>query len=224
MTTSELSGTARDLYQTGSWPLRLMQRWRPYICPFEQLLPLIPRGSSVLDVGCGGGLLLFLLTAYDPSAHGTGIDVSPSSIGFAQRTLLAHSSDLQSRLSFLHMDATKPWPVDTFDVVSLVDVLHHVPPASQLDVLREAHCHMKPGGLLLYKDMCDAPWALAAANRAHDLLLTQQWIRYLAIETVEQWAGEAGLDLVDSQQIRRYWYGHELRLFRRKSTPSSDTH
>jgi len=224
MTPSELSGTARDLYQTGSWPLRAMQRWRPYICPFEQLLPLIPRGSSVLDVGCGGGLLLFLVTAHDPSARGTGIDVSASSIGFAQQTLLAHSADLQSRLSFLHMDATKPWPVDMFDVVSLVDVLHHVPSAKQFDVLREAHSHVKPGGLLLYKDMCDAPWTMAAANRAHDLLLTQQWIRYLAIETVDQWAKDARLDLIDGRQIRRYWYGHELRLFRRRSAPTDDVH
>src|SRR5579863_4850185 len=104
MNPSDLSGTARDLYSTGNWPLRAMQRWRPYICPFDQLLPLIPRGSSVLDVGCGGGLFLFLLTAYDPSAHGTGIDVSPSSIGFAQQTLGANASDLQKRLSFLPMD------------------------------------------------------------------------------------------------------------------------
>jgi len=222
MTPSDLSGTARSLYKAGSWPLRALQRWRPYICPFEELLALIPPGSNVLDVGCGGGLLLFLLTAYDPGARGTGIDVSPSSIGFAQRTLLVHSSDLLKRLSFLHLDATKPWPVGTFDVVSLVDVVHHVPQAKQLDVLREALTHVKPGGLLLYKDMCDAPWALAAANRAHDLLLTQQWIRYLPIEAVEQWAGDAGLDLIDSRQLRRYWYGHELRLFRRKSASRND--
>lgn len=215
MNPSDLSGTARDLYSTGNWPLRAMQRWRPYICPFDQLLPLIPRGSNVLDVGCGGGLLLFLLTACDPSARGTGIDVSPSSIGFAQQTLAANASDLQNRLSFLQMDATKPWPVETFDVVSLVDVLHHVPPGKQFDVLCEALSHVKPGGLLLYKDMCDAPWALAAANRAHDLLLAQQWIRYLPIEAMEQWARNSGLELIDSKEIRRYWYGHELRVFRK---------
>lgn len=224
MNPSDLSRTARNLYRTGSWPLRTLQRWRPYICPFEQLLPLLPRGSSVLDVGCGGGLFLFLLTAYDPAATGTGIDVSPSSIGFAQQTLLQNSSDLQRRLSFLHLDATRPWPVDTFDVVSLVDLLHHVPPAKQLDVLGEALSHLQPGGLLLYKDMCDAPWGLAAANRAHDLVLTQHWIHYLPIEALEQWASHAGLELIDRKDIRRFWYGHELRVFRKKSMPSNNPH
>ncbi len=216
MNASDLSGVARTLYKKGNWSQRLLQRWRPYICPFEELLPLIPRGSSVLDVGCGGGLLLFLLASADPAANATGLDVSASSIGFAQQNLLASASDLQKRLQFMVLDATKPWPVAAFDVVSLVDLLHHVPPAQQFDVVREAVSHLKPGGLLLYKDMADSPFSLAAANRAHDLLMAQQWIRYIPIEQMEDWAATLGLELILSKEVRRYWYGHELRLFRRK--------
>jgi 2-polyprenyl-3-methyl-5-hydroxy-6-metoxy-1,4-benzoquinol methylase len=200
----------------------VLHRWRPYICPFEELLPLIPRASSVLDVGCGGGLLLFLLATADPAANATGLDVSASSIGFAQENLLASASDLQKRLRFMVLDATKPWPVATFDVVSLVDLLHHVPPAQQFDVVREAVSHLKPGGLLLYKDMADSPFSLAAANRAHDLLVAQQWIRYLPIEQMELWAEMLGLELIFSKEVRRYWYGHELRLFRKKAISSNN--
>jgi len=215
MSASQLSRIARSLYRKGSWSQRSLQRWRPWICPFEQLLALIPPHASVLDVGCGGGLFLFLTASLNSTATGVGIDLSPSSIAFAQRNVSVNPG-LQPRLQFQVLDATGRWPVSRFDVVSLVDVLHHVPPERQIEVLQEALAHLNPGGLLLYKDMCDSPWWLATANRVHDLLLAQQWIHYLPIEAVEQWAVSNSLTLVQKVDTRRYWYGHELRAYRRR--------
>jgi protein-L-isoaspartate O-methyltransferase len=38
-----------------------MQRLRPHIAPFHTLLPLVPKGSRVLDIGGGSGLWAGLL-------------------------------------------------------------------------------------------------------------------------------------------------------------------
>jgi 2-polyprenyl-3-methyl-5-hydroxy-6-metoxy-1,4-benzoquinol methylase len=212
MKPSELSRRAGELYRKGSGLKRLMQRWRPWICPFDRLLPLVPAGATVLDVGCGGGLFLFLLASYDQHATGTGIELSPSSIAFARENLDL-SASLQERISFHVLDAASHWPFGQFDVVTMIDLLHHVPSERQLEVLAEAASYVKPGGILIYKDMCDSPWWLAAANRFHDLVLARQWIHYLPSEAVEQWASAAGMRMVHTEDVRRGWYGHELRVF-----------
>jgi len=216
MTPSELSRRARAIYREGSWAARSLQRYRPWICPFDRMLPLIPPNTTVLDVGCGGGLFLFLLATSEVTITGTGVDVSHASIRFAQENR-NHEPSLQRRLDFQVLDATRPWPFGKFDVVSLIDVLHHVPQGSQLNVLEEAASHVKPSGVLLYKDMCDSPRWQALANRTHDLLLAQQWIHYLPIEKVEQWAMSKGMKLSHREDVRRFWYGHELRVFQQVS-------
>ncbi len=62
-TPGEFSRIARELFCNAPLPMRLLQRYRPCICPFESLVPDIQEGSSVLDVGCGCGLFLGLLAA-----------------------------------------------------------------------------------------------------------------------------------------------------------------
>jgi 2-polyprenyl-3-methyl-5-hydroxy-6-metoxy-1,4-benzoquinol methylase len=221
MKPSELSHRARELYRKGSGLKRLMQRSRPWICPFDRLLPLVPAGATVLDVGCGGGLFLFLLASYDGRATGTGIDLSPSSILFARENLDL-SASLRERISFHVLNAASHWPFGQFGVVTMIDLLHHVPAERQLEVLAEAASHVKPGGILLYKDMCDSPWWLAAANRFHDLAVAREWIHYLPSEAAELWASAAGMKMVHTEDVRRGWYGHELRVFVRpgNSEPS----
>ena len=53
---------------------RLLQQFRPLICPFEPLERFIPSEASILDIGCGTGA-----TASDLRRHGdvVGVDFSP---------------------------------------------------------------------------------------------------------------------------------------------------
>ena len=65
------------------------------------------------------------------------------------------------------------WPAVEFDTVFLVDVLHYVPADSQRAFLQQVVSKVKPGGSLIYKDMCFRPWWMAQANRLQDLLVTR---------------------------------------------------
>ncbi len=217
-TPAELSSMAASMFWRGHVVVRALQRWRPYVCPFDQLLEHVPVGSSVLDVGCGGGLFLALLHRVGRLGRGVGFDARAHEIEVARKM----ADDLEAnggggQLLFYQCDVGDPWPAGQFDVVSLVDVVHHVPPRAQRAVLVTAAARVSPGGRLLYKDMCARPRWRALANRAHDLLIARQWIHYVPISSVEAWAKACELELVYSARINRLCYGHDLLVFERPS-------
>lgn len=167
----------------------------------------------MLDAGCGGGLFLALLAHEGKLARGVGFDVSAAAIDLA--SAMAKGAGHHGRLEFVRLDIGEPWPEGPFDVVSLIDVMHHVPPAAQRECFVTAASRLAPGGTLIYKDMARRPRWRALANRLHDLALARQWIHYAPIDRVEGWAAETGLELTGASQFTRLWYAHELRIFRR---------
>ena len=212
----DLAAAAAALYAEGPTLLRALQRWRPYISPFDRLLDCVPPGSSVLDVGCGGGLFLALLAHENRIRLGVGFDANPAVIDLAGRMAKrAAGGGSSAELRFERRDVADPWPGGTFDVVSVIDVLHHVPTAAQRAALAAAAERVAPGGRLLYKDMCRRPLWRAAANQLHDLVVARQWIHHVAVEEVEQWASETGLRLALAERVNRLCYGHDLRVFER---------
>jgi len=74
----------------------------------------VPRGSRVLEIGCGSG---YLLNALDPAA-GVGIDISPGMITAAKEN---HKSN--ANLTFHCMDAENVQLHGTFDYVIISDTL-----------------------------------------------------------------------------------------------------
>lgn len=193
-----------------------MQHYRPQICPFHQLLPIVPSGARVLDAGCGSGIFLGLLHYFGYRVDGFGFDASPVAIECAKAMAERHG---RGRLRFEYVRKQDPWPEGQFDVVSLLDVLHHIPPGHQRKAFQAAAARVAPGGLLLYKDMSDSPWHLAAANRLHDVVVAQDWIHYVPIESIEGWAAELSMDQQSAGTYQMLWYRHELRVFRRRTIP-----
>lgn len=191
-----------------------LQRLRPLICPFEALLDAVPEDSSVLDVGCGSGLFLGLLAASGKLRTGVGFDSSRAAIGRANdmRERLAKPDVLEFRLQ----DAAVAWPDGVFDVVSIIDVMHHVPAKYQRSLIQSAASRLRPGGVLLYKDMVRRPLWRACMNRLHDLVFARKWIHYASIEDVRDWMVEAGFTRAQVQKLAMYWYGHEMVVATRK--------
>jgi 2-polyprenyl-3-methyl-5-hydroxy-6-metoxy-1,4-benzoquinol methylase len=84
---------------------------------FEQAAP-----ASVLDVGCGEGVLVYEWAQSHPHARMVGIDLEEESIqaGWAERTA--------PNLSYRVMPAENlPFADDEFELASAIEVLEHVP-------------------------------------------------------------------------------------------------
>ncbi len=168
----------------------------------------------MLDVGCGSGLFLGLLAALGRLGSGTGLDADAGAIAAA--TTMARSLPAGAApLRFLRRDAASPWQAGEAQVVTLIDVLHHLPPGAQLRLARQAAEAVPRGGLLLYKDMACRPRWSALANQLHDLVLARSWIHHRALAEVEEAALLAGLTLVQRGRAQRAWYTHEWLLLRR---------
>lgn len=217
LTPGSLSALASKICFDGSFKIQLLQRWRPYICPFHELLKLVPVGSKQLDVGCGTGLFLSLLAMTERIQSAVGFDPSVEAIAVARATAEQLSRrGYTSRLSFTTASVTDDWPNECYDVISIIDVMHHLPPGAQGALIHKSASHLRPGGLLLYKDMVRRPFWRAWANKLHDLLIARQFIRYVPIEVVDAQAHEAGLEMIAARTINVFWYGHELRTFRKR--------
>lgn len=207
---SDILRAARVLFQDGPLLMRTMQRLRPHVCPFEALLRVVPRGASVLDVGCGSGIFLGLLHYFGYDVNGLGFDSSRPAIQCAQAMAERHGG---GAIRFERIPVGDRWPEGRFDVVSMIDVMHHIPVQHQESAFLAACERVSPGGFLLYKDMSDRPFPLAAANRLHDLVIAREWIHYVPVATVERWATSLGMTVEQPSTHRLLWYRHDLRVF-----------
>ena len=106
------------------------------------LLCDIPKGSKVLDLGCGNGT--FISNFQDRGWSLYGSDFSPTGIDFAKRTF--------PQIEFFLADASAPTGdilerVGQVDVILSTEVIEHL--YDPRSFLRNAHTLLKPSGLII---------------------------------------------------------------------------
>jgi 2-polyprenyl-6-hydroxyphenyl methylase/3-demethylubiquinone-9 3-methyltransferase len=106
-------------------------------------LALDPHGLSLLDVGCGGGILSEEFARL--GCHVTGIDPSASSLETARRHAAQQGLEIEYRQS---TGENLPFADACFDIVVCCDVLEHVQDLRA--VLGHVARVLKPGGLMFY--------------------------------------------------------------------------
>jgi 2-polyprenyl-3-methyl-5-hydroxy-6-metoxy-1,4-benzoquinol methylase len=204
------SDTAARLYGSAPFLVRWQQRLRPTVCPFEELVPEIrATGGRLLDYGCGAGLFGLHCVSQGYVEAVDGVDRNPSAITIADSA--RQSPPLADAARFRVGDP----PEASYDAISMIDVMHHVSPSHQRAIFLDLCGRVGAGGVLVYKDMCRRPRWRALANRLHDLILSRQWIHYVPIDQVIEWAvAEGGLTLERRARFNYLVYGHELAVFR----------
>jgi SAM-dependent methyltransferase len=107
------------------------------------------KDAAIADVACGCGQLLLFFKDRG-FAQIAGVDVSPPQIKLARQVI--DRVEEQDILTFL---AERP---DSFDLITGMDIIEHLPKDVGLEFLRECHSALRPGGrLILQTPNLDSP-------------------------------------------------------------------
>ncbi len=160
----ELIDAAASLYRaTGKFPFHFARgklRGDPvFLAVIES--GLIKNGMTVLDLGCGQGLLFALLHAAESQyQRGSWLDDWPApalgldlhGIELRESEVMIARKALGSSANITPLDLGEAWEIPRADVVALFDVLHYMDGEAQVDLIKRIARSITPGGLLLVRD------------------------------------------------------------------------
>lgn len=190
---------------------RLKTVYRPYICPFDQLLELIPLQSRVFDLGCGSGSLLSLIHHFRKPEKLGGIEISEVLVNNA-RQLLA-SADIP--VSIYKYDGVNiPAEIADYNVVTMIDVFHHIPKDIQPDFFKQLYDKMPAKSILVFKDI-DAASPFVYTNKLHDMLLAGEIGNEWSAGKLAAKLKESGFECSPTQYKHMLVYPHYTILARK---------
>ncbi len=170
-------------------------------------------GKSVLDVGCGGGILAESMALR--GARVTGIDMGEAPLAVARLHQLESGATLDyRRITAEELAEHEP---ARFDVVTCMEMLEHVPdPASTIQACARL---LKPDGHLFFSTINRNPksYLLAVIGAEYVLRLlpkgTHDYRKFIRPSELDGWVRAAGLTLRHligmhyNPLLRRYWLG-----------------
>jgi SAM-dependent methyltransferase len=186
-------------------------RYRPYICPFDFIIKTASESESVFDIGCGNGQLIFLIDAFSgKKKYLKGIEISDKLVEQAIR--IYKENPFHINIKFEKYDGkTLPDDMKEYDLVTMIDVLHHIPADLQEDILRQVFSKMKSGARFLLKDI-DADSLLVFFNKAHDLILSGEIGKERSANRVKSILEKTGFRIINCFKQRTLWYPHYFIL------------
>lgn len=97
---------------------------------------------KILDLGCGDGNSIRYFSEYFPNANLIGLDVSSESIKNAIQKKISNST------FSVYNGSTIPYSSESFDIVFLAGVIHHIPINDRLNLIKETYRILKKNGRL----------------------------------------------------------------------------
>jgi 2-polyprenyl-6-hydroxyphenyl methylase/3-demethylubiquinone-9 3-methyltransferase len=179
-------------------PVRLAylraQMTQHFSCDVGQMAPL--QGLSLLDIGCGGGLISEPMARL--GAHVTGIDASQKNISVAS----LHASKMGLSVDYRATTAEQLRSDGaSFDIVLALEIVEHV--ADVAYFLENVAALVRPGGMLVMSTLNRTLKSLVMAKFGAEYILrwlpvgTHDWNKFLRPSELVQPLEAQGLKLID---------------------------
>lgn len=205
MTNQELVAFLKRQSVNASFTDKLKITYRPYICPFNQILELIQPGDSVVDIGCGSGQLALLMAEFTKPSKITGIEISETLIANA-KTLLSNYNNIPHHFEVFD-GASFPQSIQNHSIYFMVDVLHHIPKQFQISFLQKLYTLMPSNSRLVLKDINGAS-SFVVFNKLHDLIFAHEIGNEVSFDKAQQILKEIGFTIEKSSTQQLYVYPH----------------
>lgn len=150
-------------------------------------------GKSVIDIGCGGGILAEAMSK--ESATVTGIDLSKEAILAAQNH--SQKSGLEIEYKVTTAEAAANEQPASFDSVTCLEMLEHVP--NPESIVKACATLVKPGGHVFFSTINRNPKAYLFAILGAEYLLkllpknTHDYAKFIKPSELANWCRQAGL-------------------------------
>lgn len=141
-----------QMHSQHDWSARLYARLRMILAPIVEIEEYVPRTGNILDLGCGSGIFANILAVGSPERKVFGVDIAGDRIETARKLSRGNPN-----LEFVTGDVNSI-PFERFDVVTLIDLLHHMPYEKQDELMKKIYDKMDENNILIIKDLEKAPY------------------------------------------------------------------
>lgn len=150
-------------------------------------------GKTVLDVGCGGGILAEAMA--QRGAIVTGIDMGEANLNTAK--LHALESGVKVDYQHIAVEELAAKQPESFDVVTCLEMLEHVP--NPESIIKACYQLVKPGGKVIFSTINRNPKSYLFAIIGAEYLMrlvptgTHEYSKFIKPSELSRWARRAGL-------------------------------
>ncbi len=185
-------------------------KYRPYVCPFDELIAYAKPGYAIYDIGCGSGQFCALLANFTDVKSIKGIEINHDLVRNANE--IAKSLKKETDISFAYFSGSKiPNDISKYDLVYMIDVYHHIPVAIRDNFMKQVYEKMKPGAQLLFKDI-NGGSPFIPFNKMHDLIFAQEIPNEISFDTASQLLTDLGFKIIEARKKQIFVYPHYLIL------------
>ena len=184
--------------------IRMYARLRMMLSPIVEIERYVPRKGNVLDLGCGSGIFANILSAGSPQRKVYGVDYSSERIETAKKISRGNPN-----LEFVAGDVNAT-PFERFEVVTLIDLLHHMPFEEQDDLLKKVCDKLNKGDTLIIKDLEKAPCWKYIFHYIQDSISYRERLYFRSAEEMKEVLEKTGFQVERISLATGYPHPHVL--------------
>ena len=155
--------------------------------------------NDLLDVGCGTGPMIELLTEEYPDRHYVGMDLTPKMIE------VANAKGLKNAEFIVGDSENMPFENESFDVLICANSFHHYPDPQEF--FNEVKRVLRPNGVLVLRDYTSYPFVIWLMNHTEmplANLIGHGDVKAYTIDEVKTFCKNAGLKVNKIEKRKKF--------------------
>lgn len=202
-----LYSSAKRIYAQGkrlTFQEKVTTVYRPLYAPFGAILEWIPSRSSLLDIGCGSGTFLLLAREVRDLSESYGFDTKIRSLEIAE------AANTFPNVQFTSDENSLDSLISRSQVITCIDLLHHVPAQERFGFLNRLLDHTQKGQTIIIKDLDPSTRWKGLANSITDFLSTRSRVSYLGMNELGSWLSSNSMKIRTAERLDKHIWSHYL--------------